>query len=137
MFARWNLAYALQRQRNFNAAANEYRAAITHATNAKQRAMLHTFIGDVLRATAGENGNLDEAVQGYRNAIEIVYPDCYGWAHHNLGRIRQDQGKMNDAIAEFDKAATCEPDNPTFRDSLKQALQVQDAGALTMGHANR
>jgi tetratricopeptide (TPR) repeat protein len=137
MFARWNLAYALQRQRNFNAAANEYRAAITHATNAKQRAMLHTFIGDVLEANKGEYGNIDEAVQEYRNAVEIVYPDCYGWAHHNLGRIRQDQGKMNDAIAEFDKAATCEPENPTFRDNLKQALRVQDAGATTTGHGAR
>jgi len=137
MFARWNLAYALQRQHNFNAAANEYRAAITHATNAKQRAMLHTFVGDVLRANRGENGYLDEAAREYRNAIETVYPDCYGWAHHNLGRVRQEQGRMSDALAELDRAAACEPDNPTFRDNLKQALRVQDAGATTTGFGNR
>lgn len=144
LLARWNLAFALQELGSFDAAATEYRGAIKVAEdpekveqNPRKLAMLYTFLGDVLRANAGANGNLDEAVRQYRHAIEIVSPDCYGWAHNNLGRIRYDQSKMNEAIVQFDKVATCEPNEPIFRDNLKQALRAQDAGATTTSQANR
>lgn len=144
LFARWNLAFALQRQRNFDAAATEYRGAIKVAENPKKiekdpkkLAMLHTFLGDVLWETAVENGSLDEAAQEYRRAIRIIVPDCYGWAHNNLGLIWRKQGKMNNAITEFDKAAACDPKDETFRENLALALRAQEAGAATTGRANR
>ena len=125
----------MQKHRKFDAAETEYRAAIELATDTKQLAMLHTYLGDVLRDKAGENGNLDEAVLEYRRAIAISR--CYSWAHYNLGLIWRGQGKINDAIAEFDKATTCEPKDETFEENLKQALRSQEASAVTTGQAKR
>ena len=132
LLARWNLAYAL-RHRSFDAAVTEYRAAIKLAADPKQRAMLHTFLGDFLRET-GENSNLAAAILEYQHAIEI---NCYSWAHNNLGLIWRSQGKINDAIAEFDKATTCAPGDETFRENLEQALRSQEASAVTTGLAKR
>ena len=144
LLARWNLAFALQGQGNFDAAATEYRGAIKVAEDPKKiekdpqkLAELHTFLGDVLWRKAGESGDLDDAVREYQRAIGVIDPRCYGWAHHNLGRIRQGQGKINDAIIELDKAATCEPSNQIFRDNLKEALGMHGAGAITTSQANR
>ena len=134
LLARWNLAYALQKHGKFDAAETEYRAAIELATDTKQLAMLHTYLGDAIRHKAGENGNLDEAVLEYRRAIEL---SCYSWAHNNLGLIWRGKGKINDAIAEFDKATTCEPKDKTFEETLKQALRAQEASAVTTGLAKR
>jgi len=130
LLAHWNLAFALHKQRDFDAALTEYRAAIDLATDAKQLAMLRTSVGDVLSEKAGENGNLEAAILEYRRAVEIIDPGCFSWAHNNLGLIWQAQGKINDAIAEFGKAATCDPKNETIKDNLKHALQAQEAGAI-------
>ena len=130
--ARWNLAFAL-RQRNLDEAVSEYRAVIKLATDPKQRAMLHTSLGDFLRDT-GENGNLEAAIAEYRHAIEI---NCYGWAHNNLGSIWRSRGRNDDAIAEFGEATTCDPEEKTFKENLQRALRPQEAGAMTTGLANR
>lgn len=130
--ARWNLAFAL-RQRNLDEAVSEYRAVIKLATDPKQRAMLHTSLGDFLRDT-GENGNLEAAIAEYRHAIEI---NCYGWAHNNLGSIWRSRGRIDDAIAEFGEATTCDPEEKTFKENLQRALRPQEAGAMTTGLANR
>jgi tetratricopeptide (TPR) repeat protein len=132
LLARWNLAFALQ-QRSFDEAVSEYRAAIKLATDPKQRAMLHTSLGDFLRETGG-NGNIEAAILEYRRASEI---DCYSWAHNNLGLIWRSRGKINDAIVEFDRAATCDPNDKTFEKNLQQALQAQEANAATTGLAKR
>jgi tetratricopeptide (TPR) repeat protein len=132
LLARWNLAFAL-RQRSFGAAVTEYRAAIKLATDPQQRAMLHTFLGDFLRET-GENGNIEAAILEYRHAIEI---NCYSWAHNNLGSIWRSRGKINDAIAAFAKATTCEPKDKIFEVNLEQALRAQEASAVTTGLAKR
>ena len=136
LLARWNLAFALQSQSSLDAALTEYRAAIEHATDTEQLAMLHTYLGDVLvlQKTAGENDNLESAILEYRRAIEIIHPRCYSWAHHNLGAIWRDQGKINNAIAEFRNAADCDQEknqeNETIKGDLEQALQAKEAGAI-------
>jgi tetratricopeptide (TPR) repeat protein len=136
LLARWNLAFALQSQRRFDAALTEYRAAIEHATDTEQLAMLHTYLGDVLvlRKKAGENDNLEGAILEYRRAIEIIHPRCYSWAHHNLGLIWRDQGKINNAIAEFRNAVDCDQEknqeNETIKENLEQALRAKEAGAI-------
>jgi tetratricopeptide (TPR) repeat protein len=129
--ARWNLAFALK-QSNFDAAVSEFREAIRLATDPQQRAMLHTFLGDTLRD--GGSANLEAAILEYQRAIEI---NCYSWAHNNLGRIWQSQGRINDAIAEFAEATTCEPKDETFKKNLVQALRSQDSGQVTIGLANQ
>ena len=132
MFARWNLAYALQSQSKFDDAVNEYRAAIEHATNAKDRAMLYTSIGDALRDRAGKNGNLDAAIVEYRNAIAI---NCFSWAHNNLGFIWEKQDKIQDAIAEYEKAMSCDPNDTAFEKNLRRVRPQQEAGSVTTGLA--
>lgn len=132
LLARWNLAFAL-RQRSSDAAVSEYRAAIKLATDPQQRAMLYTFLGDFLRET-GENDNIEAAILEYRQAIDIK---CYSWAHNNLGLIWRSRGKIADAIAEFTKATTCEPNDKIFEENLEQALRAQEASAVTTGLAKR
>lgn len=132
LLARWNLAFAL-RKSNFDESVNEYRMAITLAADPRQRATLHTFLGDLLREP-GENTNITAAILEYQNAIEI---NCYSWAHHNLGLIWKSQGKNDDAIAEFEKATICDPKDETLRKNLEQALLPQEASATTTGRANR
>lgn len=134
MFARWNLASALQKQFKFDAAIDEYRAAIVYATNVRDRAMLHTYVGDVLRDQAGENGNLEPAIAEYQQAIAI---DCYGWAHNNLGRLWRGQGKIRDGIDEFYQAAICDPKEVEFRINFEKELREQQVGPMTMGLANQ
>jgi tetratricopeptide (TPR) repeat protein len=134
LYARWNLAYALNEQEQFDAAETEYRAAIELATATKQLALLHAYLGDVLRKKGRETGNFDEAVLEYRRAIEL---SCYGWAHHNLGLVWKSQGRTDDAIAEFEKATACDPKDETLRKSVEQELLPQEASATTTGLASR
>jgi tetratricopeptide (TPR) repeat protein len=127
MFAHWNLAYAFQKQGSFDDALNEYRIAIRYATDDNQRATLHTKIADLFREKPGENDHLKKAIAEYRRAIEI---NDYSWAHHNLGLVWREQGKIDDAIAEFRNAADLEGNNETFKESLRQAREAKDEGAM-------
>jgi tetratricopeptide (TPR) repeat protein len=132
LLARWNLAFALKKN-NFEGAVTEYRAAIKLAADPQQRAMLHTFLGDLL-AEPGENSNVKAAILEYQRAIEI---NCYGWAHNNLGLIWTSEGKNDDAIVEFEKATICEPKDETFRKNLEHARLPKEASATTTGQVNR
>lgn len=135
LLARWNLAHALRKQREFDASETEYRAAIELATDTKQLAILHTSLGSVLWDKAGKNGNLDEAVLEYRRAIALT---CFGWAHYNLGEVWRVQDQIKDALAEFDKATTCEPKDETLERDVKEArLRALEASAVTTGQAKR
>jgi tetratricopeptide (TPR) repeat protein len=131
--ARWNLAFALS-QSNFDEAVAEYRTAIKLAIDPKQRAELHTFLGDFLWEQAGKDGDLEPAIAEYRQAIEI---NCYSWAHNNLGTIWEKQSKIHDAIAEYEKAMRCEPKNAAFEKNLQRVRTQQEASAITVGTANR
>lgn len=142
--ARWNLAYTLQ-QRYLDEAVSdyrersitEYRAAIKLAIDPTQRAALHTFLGDFLKdlwLKAGNNDDLESAIAEYRQAIEI---SCYGWAHNNLGSIWEKQSNIEDAVAEYRKAKSCEPKEPTFEENLQRLQKQQEASAITLGVTNR
>ena len=105
------MAFALKKN-NFGGAVTEYRAAIKLAADPQQRAMLHTFLGDLL-AEPGDNSNVKAAILEYQRAIEI---NCYGWAHNNLGLIWTSEGKNDDAIVEFEKATICEPKDENIQE---------------------
>jgi len=128
MLAHWNLAYAFQEQGSFDDALTEYRAAIRYTTDEEQLATLHTYIGDLFRKKAGENDHQEKAIAEYRRAIEIKKD--YSWAHHNLGLVWRDQGKNDDAIAEFRNAADLDGKNETIKESLQKALEAKDEGAM-------
>jgi tetratricopeptide (TPR) repeat protein len=132
LLARWNLAFALKKS-NFDESVNEYRMAVTLSKDPRQRAMLHTFLGDLFN-DSGPNTNFTAAILEYQNAIEI---DCYGWAHHNLGQIWKSQGKNDDAIIEFEKAKICDPKDMSLSKAVEQALLPQQASASTTGQAHR
>jgi tetratricopeptide (TPR) repeat protein len=94
--------------------------------------MLYTSIGDALRDRAGKNGNLDAAIVEYRNAIAI---NCFSWAHNNLGFIWEKQDKIQDAIAEYEKAMSCDPNDTAFEKNLRRVRPQQEAGSVTTGLA--
>jgi tetratricopeptide (TPR) repeat protein len=127
MLAHWNLASALETQGAFDAALTEYRAAIGYTADKEQLAMLHTFVGDLFRKQAGKNDHLENAITEYRRALEMK---DYSWAHHNLGLIWRDQGKIDDAIAEFRNATGLDEKNETMKESLEQAQEKKEAGAI-------
>jgi superkiller protein 3 len=128
MFAHWNLAFALHEQGNFDDALTEYRAAIRYTTDEKQLAMLYTYIGDLFRKQAGENDHQEKAIAEYRRAIEMNKD--YSWAHHNLGLVWREQGKIDDAIAEFSNAADLDGNNETIKESLQQAIEAKGTRAM-------
>ncbi len=103
----------------------EYRVAIACTNDRNQLAMLHTSIGDVLRQKAGAGGNMDDAIAEY-HAI-VIDPDYY-WAHDNLGLIWLDQGKLDEAIAEFRRATRIIPEIEGFNANLLRAQKEKDAG---------
>jgi tetratricopeptide (TPR) repeat protein len=127
LYAHWNLAYALQREAKFDDAVAHYRAAIDCTNNPRQRAILHTYIGDVLKQKAGAGGNMDGAIAEYRQAIGIDQE--YYWAHNNLGLILLDQGRIDDAIVEFRSATKTYPEIEGIRDNLVRAQQEKEAKA--------
>ena len=128
MFAHWNLASALQVQGNFDDALTEYRAAISYTTDKEQLAMLHTYIGELFRKQAGDNDHQEKAIAEYRRALEMKKD--YSWAHHNLGLVWRDQGKIDDAIAEFRNAADLDGKNETIKESLQEAQDAKNAHAM-------
>jgi tetratricopeptide (TPR) repeat protein len=123
LFAHWNLAFTLEHQLKLDDALAEYRSAIDCTSDRKQLAMLHTSLGDILRQKAGTDGSLDGAIAEYRHAIGID-PD-YSWAHNNLGLIWRDQGKIEDAIAEFRSATKAYTEIEDMRENLARALQAR------------
>jgi tetratricopeptide (TPR) repeat protein len=128
MFAHWNLASALQVEGNFDEAFTEYRAAISYTQDTKQLAMLRTYIGDLFRKRVGESDHQEKAIKEYRRAIEMNKD--YSWAHHNLGLVWREQGKADDAIAEFRNAADLDGNHETIKESLKQALDAKEGHGM-------
>ena len=127
LFAHWNLAYALEHQGKFDQARVQYLAAIECTKDRQRLAILHTSVGDVLRQTAGPEGNMDGAIAEYRRALE--YDPEYYWAHNNLGLIWDAQGKIDDAIAEFRSATKAYPEMEDIKDNLVRVLRKKEAGA--------
>ena len=75
-----------------------------------------------LRAYAFQKeGNLDQAVKNYTQAIEVS-PNFVD-AHNNLALVLKLQGKLTEAIDHYRKAVSIEPDNADIHYNLGNTLQ--------------
>jgi tetratricopeptide (TPR) repeat protein len=126
LYAQWNLAYSLENQGKLDEALDSYRAAIGCAKDPRQLAILHTYVGNILKQKAGPDGNLDGAIAEYRRALGSD-PDYY-WAHNNLGLILDAQGKIEEAITEFRSATKIYPEMEDMKDNLVRVLRKKEAG---------
>ena len=54
-----------------------------------------------------ESGKIGEAIESYRQALEID-PSIYR-AHNNLGRLLQRRGLLDEAAAHYERALALEP----------------------------
>jgi tetratricopeptide (TPR) repeat protein len=137
LYAHWNLAAALLSQRDFDGAIGEYRSALDCTKDTRQRAILHTSVGDVLMdEAAGDSKKRDEAIVEYTRALDI--DPTYSWAHYNLGLVLRAQGKLDDAITEFGSAVQHANDasaKKTAEDDLAKAMQAKEAAAPTQAAA--
>ena len=80
---------------------------------------MHTILGSTLK----NQGQLDEAIQCFRTALEID-PESAG-AHNNLGNIFKDQGKLDDAIACYQRTLQIEPDRAGTHRNLSGLKKYQ------------
>jgi tetratricopeptide (TPR) repeat protein len=64
------------------------------------------IIADQARTDA-DQAERDKAKALYREAIKMKWPNWV--AHNNLGKVLEDEGKLDEAIAEFDRAVEIEP----------------------------
>lgn len=146
----YNLGLALKAQGNLDAAAENYRKALSIRPD---YAEAHYNLGNVLQEQGRldmaaacyrkaitckpeyakahcnlgnvlqEQGKLDEAVTSYRNAIS--YQPDYAEAYYNLGIVLKEQGNIDAAIASYRKAIMHEPDWADAHCNLGNALQLQ------------
>jgi tetratricopeptide (TPR) repeat protein len=73
-----------------------------------------------LGSTLFEEGNHDEAIAHYREAIRIDprYPN----AHDNLGAALLGEGNFEEALARFQEASRLQPESPEFRAKVATVL---------------
>jgi tetratricopeptide (TPR) repeat protein len=131
--AHQSLANALLKKSDYDGALAEFRVAIDTTNVPRNLAILHTWIGDVLALKVGAEGEFDEIIAEYQRAIEI--DSTYSWAHNNLGMILRDQGKLDDAIAEFGAAKLAAPKNDlaaikAANENLDQIQQARDKAVV-------
>jgi superkiller protein 3 len=117
-----NLGIVLANQKKLTEAEEMYRRAL--ALDDKL-APAYIGLGNVLRAQK----KLTEAEEMYRRALDL--PDTTGTpttthtlAHNNLGRLLQEQGKLEAAIAEFEKATKIDPKFEFTRNNLQEAWRL-------------
>ncbi|MCZ8125420.1 MAG: tetratricopeptide repeat protein [Microcystis sp. LE19-114.1B] len=120
--AYYGLGIVLRDQKKLTEAEEMYRRAL--ALDDKL-APAYIGLGNVLRAQK----KLTEAEEMYRRALDL--PDTTGTpttthtlAHNNLGRLLQEQGKLEAAIAEFEKATKIDPKFEFTRNNLQEAWRL-------------
>jgi tetratricopeptide (TPR) repeat protein len=121
LYGHWNLGAELASQNDSDGALSEYRIALDCAQSRRDLALLHIHMGDALKAKAGPDGNLEEAVAEYRVAVDT--DKSYVWTHVSLAAALRVQGKLDDAIAEFSAAL---PLSHTDEDARKAAQEGLD-----------
>lgn len=86
-----------------------------------------------LEAFAG--GDLEEAVTGYRQALELnpTYTD----ALHGLAQAYAQQGKLDDAVATARRISEIDPDDVLAHTSLSRFLQQQGKKEEAEAEANQ
>ncbi len=90
-----------------------WRDAVAHNPKAW---MAWNNLGDVL----ADQGRFEEAIQEYRQVIEIM-PD-YAAAHYNLGVALISKGNIDEAIQQFNQALRIQPNFTAGRNKLGVAL---------------
>lgn len=134
LYGHWNLAADLVELKQVDKALEQYRLALDCTQAAHELALLHIHIGNALKSR-GASSDLDAAIAEYRVAVET--DPFYAWPHNSLGEALRDQGKLDDAIAEFHAALhSDDTDNNkainAAKENLEQTLQVRtrQPGAL-------
>jgi len=90
-----------------------------HALDVTQNnCVMHNNYGEALRCA----GRLDEAIEHYRQAIEI--DPLYVEARNNLGCVLRNKGLVTEAVAEFEAALQVKPDDAMVRNNYGVALAV-------------
>ena len=118
-----NLGIVLSDQKKLTEAEEMYRRAI--ALDDKL-APAYIGLGNVL----WDQNKLTEAEEMYRRALDL--PDdttgtpttTHTLAHNNLGRLLQEQGKLEAAIAEFEKATKIDPKFEFASNNLQEARRL-------------
>ena len=102
-------------------ADHKYDAALEELATAiacdPKNAAAHLDLG----AVYAREDKLDAAIEEYNEAIALEAR--YALAHDNLASVLKVKGELNEAIAEYDEAVGIEPDNPTYLDHQKNALE--------------
>jgi len=93
-----------------------FRHTLKHTDN---NYLIHNNLGTVLQ----EQGNIDDAIKHYREALRIQKD--YVSAYDNLGMALLEQGNIDEAIEHFQEALRIEPDFEKAHNSLGIALQKQ------------
>ena len=120
LYGHWNLAAELAWQNDFDGALREYRIALDCAQSPRDFALLHIHIADVLKSKAGPDGNLDEAIVEYKRAVET--DSSYAWTHVRLAEVLRDQGRLDQAIAEFQAALQSRQIDDAARKKAQEGL---------------
>jgi len=120
--AYYNLGIVLRAQKKLTEAEEMYRRAL--ALDDKY-VYAYYNLGNVLR----DQKKLTEAEEMYRRALDL--PDTTGTpttahtaAHNNLGLLLQEQGKLEAAIAEFEKATKIDPKFEFASNNLQEARRL-------------
>jgi len=93
----------------------------------------HLFAWNVLGAALKAQGQLDDAITTYRQAIEMK-PDLADF-HNNLGNALRDNGELDEAVARFREAIRLNPDIALAHHNLANALKdLGELGAALAGY---
>jgi tetratricopeptide (TPR) repeat protein len=111
-----NLAVALVRRGDFDAAIANYRKALQIEPD---YAEAHFNLATLLR----RQGKLTEAVNHYRETLRLK-PD-YSGGHNNLGAVLHEQGKIGQAMAHYSEALRLRPDYARAHFNMAMALKAR------------
>ncbi|MGK7950242.1 MAG: tetratricopeptide repeat protein [Xenococcaceae cyanobacterium] len=129
------LARVMMSQGNIEGAVTAYQKAISQAISQKPKqpkwfySLVYTELGEALE----KNGQVDEAIATYQEAIEILPGNSQNSiVHAHLGRAMMAQKNTREAIAAYQKAIALQPEQPVWvyvglGDALNQNGAVEEA----------
>jgi len=91
----------------------------------------HNNLGAALQAV----GELDEAIEHYRRAIELL--PAYAEAHLNLGETLQARGKTQSAIEHYQRGLELKPENAEAHNNVASLLASQGRNREAIVHLRR
>ena len=113
----YSLAVALHTQGELDAAAENYRKALTLNLD---DARAHGNLGALLQA----QGKLDAAIESYRRAIALNPEDAR--AHSNLGIALETQGDTDAAVQNYRRSLALDSNEPRTHNNLGNALRSRE-----------